>query len=286
MQDFTLGADPEFYLTNSNGKFVPGYKCSANYSLKNKDQLNIDGDQYYFEVRPKPSKCPMQLVKNIKKCLEDISTLEARNKCNWFANNTYRFSDNEERFTFGGHIHFGINIYNKMDILKVLDVFLGLPIVSIMDSKSVINRVNISHGLYGNLSCFRSYKDKRFEYRMLPTWLSSPALSELTLCLAKTVAFEYLNNKQIANISDKIHESNNLFDYYGSSESELRLYKRITKKYFINNIDKFILFPKYKKQLETIKTMINNNLSFETKLDMKETWDIKPKTFKVKDIWK
>ncbi len=59
--DFTLGADPEFCCLNSRDEIVHGY----DYGIPNCNDFGTDGNESTFELRPDPSKDPIEVVNNI-----------------------------------------------------------------------------------------------------------------------------------------------------------------------------------------------------------------------------
>lgn len=298
MKDYTIGADPEFYITDLKGQPLHpmDYSTANNLPSKQVYNLGLDGCQRMFEVRPKQSKSPRVVVQNIRNIFEDCSNPDLRNNCKWIANPlnpNSKYSDEGIDFQ-GGHIHFGFGKKffatrgtgaeeSYLSFCTFLDFALAYPASLVYDSKALRERFNSD--TYGSFSDFR-INSHGMEYRTLPTWLSSPHMALSILSLAKVVGYEYLNFEERCNkFAMKMSG-----DYYNSmGEHELPRFDVIRNKVdkeIWPFIEKTYLFNSYKKEIGILKYMIDNELTFNQNLDIRDTWEIETKYVKFKDIWR
>src|SRR6267154_5032104 len=179
--DFTIGADPEFTCVDQKNRVI-----SASDTVSEDDDFGVDGNGMTFEIRPKESTEPLQLVHNIhdifvRQVIKDNDFLKFR----WISDSWY------SGYPLGGHIHFGVGSrVNHENAVLRLDNYLGLPSLLIeTKSKGIRRRADG----YGRMGDYRD-QDWGFEYRPTSSWLTSPYVSAAILCLGKTVMYEMLNN--------------------------------------------------------------------------------------------
>lgn len=170
-----VGADPEFELVCCDGsieyadKIVSGGCSSA---------IGVDGAGEQVELRPAPGK-PHEVVKNLKGLFQEFNA-RYKNMALSVSGNVY---------PLGGHIHIGLGkpFSPPYSMLKVLDDFLGRPLIGLSGR---------ARGGYKNLSTWES-KDWGFEYRPLPAaYLLKPEICRIVLKIAQNVCDCFINKDQ------------------------------------------------------------------------------------------
>ncbi|MEF3302954.1 putative amidoligase domain-containing protein [Paenibacillus sp. GYB003] len=180
LPNFRMGADPEFLLTNADGKVVPASAYLPRQGRAGCDVVRIGGKVMYplAELRPRPSADPLQLVGHVRQALAAASRLIPDTPgVKWLAGGMPA-----KGFALGGHIHLsGVSL--RVPLLRALDNYLALPLVLIEDERSSARRPR-----YGIPGDFRRQPHGGFEYRTLPSWLVSPRVAKGALALAALVA--------------------------------------------------------------------------------------------------
>ena len=274
--DFTIGADPEFALSKVDGSLV-----SAGDVLTDPDNPNKfgkDGNGITFEIRPKESKNPLQVVNNIRKIfLTQIKEEPKFMEYKWHSGSYFKDCP------LGGHIHFGLN-NRQIDFTNAcntLSNYVGAASILIEKKAEGIGRRN--RGNYGGMTDHRA-QNWGFEWRTLSSWLSSPYIAAGILCLSKTVINEMVNNPSFRS-----------GDYVNNDDFCLMRSDTVRSKWptIWAEIEKMALYPTFKSHIDVIKTLIDNNLSWSPKSDLKDSWGIastyKPipvKMVSIEGIWK
>ena len=273
--DFTIGADPEFCcvdrgtLVNSN--------CFGNLE----SSFGSDGGGIAFEIRPKPSINPLEVVSDIHKIL-----LEQTIKYPEFLKFDWISGSYTHRQSMGGHIHFGItNSYNNCgyDCCNFLDAYVGISFLVVETMKEGYSRRCQGYGF------FRDCRSQNygFEYRMPASWLSSPYISAAFLCLAKTVVYEFINNENFSLYFLK-NESKIMDTILRHRDIDVLYLKN---KFLIiwSEITKMKLYQKYKIYIDIIYFLFKENLSWIPVMGMKESWgiykDFEKKKFAMDVVW-
>jgi hypothetical protein len=186
----TIGADPEFVLTDKEGVAVYGDTAFPNKWSK----LGSDGP--CAELRPNPSGDVEGLVRNIESLLTGP---EARNidKYNWIGGATYRHPAMNRRYSIGGHIHFGLpNIEGaakntkpllQKRVSRILDELVAIPLIRIDTPMPEERRGSLGYGRFEDVKTC-NYK---LEWRV-PSgiWLVHPDISNFVLGTSKAVVEE------------------------------------------------------------------------------------------------
>jgi hypothetical protein len=192
----TVGADPEFLVTNSNSccDNVDFLKSSGSYG-----SIGMDHGGSVGEFRPAPG-TPAQVTENIKKMFHVI-----KNNRNLGSRKIVAGGGQKYGHPIGGHIHFGGIIFgheyysstrqsnrgrirplsinmqnNEHKLIAMLDYYLGRRLKKVDGGAR-------SGSQYGRLSDVET-KPHGFEYRTPPSWLTDPYLTESTLALAHRIA--------------------------------------------------------------------------------------------------
>lgn len=172
-----IGADPEFILTNGANKIVSAANYFDGYL---QEQIGADAIRYkgkviypLVEIRPKPQPHPKLLLRQIKNLLLDATLYIHDHDLKWLAG-----AMPYQGIALGGHIHFsGVVVTPRL--LHLLDHCVAIVIACLEDPKG-----RGRYRFYGALGDYRRQPYGGFEYRTLPSWLISPALTKFALTLA------------------------------------------------------------------------------------------------------
>lgn len=249
--DFTIGADPEFCCVDGRTLIE-----SAAYT-NNQDPFGCDGNGVTFEVRPEPSKCPLEVVGNIhdifaRKCHSDKQFL----RFNWKAGSYYADCP------LGGHIHFGIsNRRIPFEIsARVLDNYVAAITLLIEHKNQGLRR----REAYGRMSDIRP-QDWGFEYRTCSSWITSPYVAAAVLCLSKTVMYEIANNPQFE--PKRFVEP---VDFNKMNvEKVLGLFPQMWK-----DITSMKLYQVYKPYIDLLYMLVTKKLTWFPNTNMKDAWGL------------
>lgn len=257
--DFTIGADPEFGCEHRRRIIAANDYVEDDESL----DFGTDGNNVTFELRPAPSKNPLQIVNNIRDIfVRQVIKEPEFLKFKWVSGSWHK------GYPLGGHVHFGLknNQIRHNAAVAFLDNYvgsLGLLLERKIDAK---RRRDDSYGHMGDMRV----QDWGFEYRAMSSWISSPYVAAAMLCLSKTVMYEAMNNSKFP-----WHQF-----VVGDDFSNVDRERLLTKFPQIwNDITKMNLYQTYKPYIDLIYFIINNNLTWLPKGDMKECWgvtDMKP----------
>ena len=177
LNHFKVGADPEFALIHESGKVVH----AENWGLQAGLCFGADNNGRLVELRPKPSRFVLLVVASMLQELRWLSR-SIPPASGWKAG-AWTGHDG-----LGGHIHFG----RKQEISVEAEVRALAKLCTILSASEMFS-IDEIHSRQGNTSYGNPLDMRRqrhgYEYRALPSWLSSPWLSYLTLVLAKLVVF-------------------------------------------------------------------------------------------------
>lgn len=252
--DFTIGADPELSCAVGNRIISAGDYASEDDNT----EFGVDGNGCTFELRPGPSKDPLDVVRNIhdifvRQVIEKPDFL----KFKWIAGGWWR------GYPMGGHVHFGLK--NTVIVPEVGVDFLDHYVGSI----SVLLEVR-STGLKRRQDGYGTIHDHRiqpwgFEYRPMSSWLTDPYIAAAMLCLSKTVMYEVVNNSKF-----EWHKYATRDDFAGMNRRRLLpLFPEIWA-----DITKMNLYQLYKPYLDLIYFLISNKRSWMPATGMKESWGV------------
>ena len=253
--DFTIGADPEFALLNSRGRVVPAEDW---VSEDEGTEFGADGNGTTFEVRPGPSKEPLEVVGNIHDIFVRTSLQEPDLlKFNWVAG-TWRGG-----YPLGGHVHFGLTERQiaHRSAVDFLDHYLGVVTLLLEIKKEGLKRREDGYGGMGDLR----EQTWGFEYRPMSSWLSTPYISAAVLCLSKTIMYEVMNNSKF-----EWHKFAVVEDF--SKMNQKRIFELFPKIWA--DITKMHLYQLYKPYIDLIYFLVTNKLTWLPATSMKESWGI------------
>jgi hypothetical protein len=275
--DFTIGADPEFMMLDAKGAAVrANYFCSEIRESASIHELGADGCGVTFECRPSPSPNPIQIVNNLHNifighCARHPKLLGYR----WLAG-SYQAGQ-----PLGGHIHFGVS--NRRIGAKtgshLLSQYVGAMSILVEDKEEGKIRRSTE---YGGMVDYR-VQSYGFEYRTPSSWLTSPYVSAAFLCLAKTVIWEAVNNRD-ARFNDYVVNSD--FKHMNADKVMAKLPA------IWADITKMHLYQKYKVYIDVLYYLATNKLKWYAKDGtMNTTWGLAdlssalPTDFALETIW-
>ena len=219
--------------------------------------------QFTYELRPSPSKNPIQIVNNIR----DIFIRQVLNKpafldFKWIAGSWHK------GYPFGGHVHFGLTSsqIRHSDAVEFLDHYVGACCLLIEKRSDARKRRSDSYGYMGDMRV----QDWGFEYRAMSSWLSTPYVAAAMLCLSKTVMYEVVNNSKF-----QWHK------FVVSSDFPTCNQDRLISQFpaIWSDITKMHLYQTYKPCIDLIYYIVKNRLTWLNSNDMKDCWaivDMKP----------
>jgi hypothetical protein len=174
INDFLVGADPEFALINHN------HLIRLNEATLNADPYvpwGLDHNGWVAEVHPKPEFSVRNLIHNLKVSFNDFAVVAPAAR--WRAG---AWLETPERpVTLGGHVHIDKSVCTPAYTAS-LDLFEHhLEALDILPAAECERR-RVLH--YGGFSDVRS-EHGHFEYRTFPSWLFSQRIAKICLTGAK-----------------------------------------------------------------------------------------------------
>ena len=179
---FLIGADPEFIVLDQ-GKLV-----NVAGALPHTGKLGWDHGGDVVEVRPDPNQLAIEVVRDLHRQLKRMPGAFANFKWRAGAFPEVARPNGGAGVALGGHVHLELPYSDAGRYLKALDLLTqNLEKLDLLPVAETTKRRN--GGNYGLYSSHRSAGGgKRFEYRTMPSWLYSKAVTLLALTGAKLVA--------------------------------------------------------------------------------------------------
>lgn len=251
--EFMIGTDAEF----------SAFKGREHISIESDDGENetgTDGNGISLELRCSPSKCPLKVLENIHTSF--VISLK-KNKhfydSHWVAGGYYR------SYPTGAHLHIGLtqNQINFGQLANILDNYLGSLSLALEDRKAGKLRRRAGYGRKGD---YRFAAHGGMEYRVLSSFLVSPQITAAILCLFKVICDSYVNQKDF------------VFRDFGFNSRDFQIVNREKVKEKFSeiwaDIQKMRLYKEYKDYINIIKYLIENDLSWLSSTNMKESWGL------------
>lgn len=258
--DYLLGTDPELvFIQQRTQRLVPASEYLSLRGPVGCDSQTIPGNEKVrplAELRPKPHADPALLVQEIRRCMEIMAAKVDDPGLAWRAG-----SCPVPGYGTGGHIHFsGKRLTGPL--LRALDNYLAIPVMLLEPSSEAAARRR-RHGYLGDVR----FKDHGgFEYRTLPSWLVSPAISRAILALAAWIANDYPELSR---------------DLFLDTELATAFY-RADKEPFYETIDLLLadLFKtpsasRFAPLVEPLLEMVYRRQTWNSRRDIKRTWGIR-----------
>lgn len=256
-----LGADPEFVLRKSNGKFILASTFFTKSGSVGCDQIWLKGDKTrkklpIVELRPIPSTEPRRLVRNIYARL-----LAANKKINDSDIQFLAGSHPLKGYPIGGHIHFSKINLNSF-FLRALDNYLALPLFILEDPSGFSRRPK-----YGFVGDYREQFHGGFEYRSLPSWLVSPKVTKGVVALAKLIASSYPKLRKIPLSRPSVQ-----YAYYNGDQTTIF---NVVQSLW-EDIEKQAMYDTYRSWLDPLKDSIFKQERWDETADIRSRWRIPP----------
>lgn len=306
--NFSIGSDPEFILLdeNSNPKSSIGILENKNslFSIKNK----IYYDNVLAETNIEPSFSKSDFIKNVRLSLKNLinlikpfkisnSSFDKFPTCELGHKDSFEFGCESEHCAYsleridlenfkkstsrfaGGHIHIGTNINgqeNKIMLIRMLDLFLGIPLILIDNSKNCKER-RFYFGKFGR------YRKTSYgvEYRTPSNlWLLSPDTVDLVYDIVKFVV-DFVEEKKHFNFWKINYDKLNSNEFWnnGGDPAECHECFGYDLNHLRNSFDKKILLSSHElvdiinsHLPDDVLNKINNLL--DKKIKIEECWNI------------
>ncbi len=250
-----LGVDVEFEELSSFEEYIP---TSTTISGGLDDEIGRDGAGDQIELRPRPSKKPSELIREIKRLLNQINDVPL----SWVG----------DRFPLGAHVHIGlpVELKNKANY-QILSQFLDELI-----GKYVLDLSGRARGRYKVLTAWES-KPWGFEYRSMPSYVfATPRLAYLILKLIKRGIQDFIRKGEIELSGD-----------WGDWLRYLSVKEVLELKSFLDNQDKVhFLINKNWKVKESLRLGFYDDWSYEVKKFVEDLFLKKEKIFLKHKIYK
>lgn len=295
--DFKIGSDPELRFEGIKARTVVPFE----------GEFGADGpDSQIGELRPKPHFCPIDHSNYVEAIMKGGFKSYSR-----LQNRAWLAGSMQEGKALGGHIHFGSNCDEHLDLkLTALDKLLA-PVVLMLENEET-SKQRRNNTEYGKLASHggvfkeanRGYKTRHngskplghpgFEYRPLASWLVSKNVANGVLSLAKVIAFQAHNKSLHRHLWVQLKFVPFTPKFYSS-------YAACDKKYFAPMIPtiyrivrSFKLYPQYARYIDYLFQLIQQGRTWEEKLDLKTRWNIIPQVKQTKkasgligleDVW-
>lgn len=225
-------------------------------------QIGTDGG--LFELRPDYGNTPLEHIENIEYLL---GRMELDRRYEIFAG-TCHFGN-----AIGGHIHIGMSgISNNMAVAdmimnpppehirlaRFLSYYAGLPLRTIEDPIDLYVRGWEFHSGYGRWAGF-GYKTYGIEWRMPASWMVSKEIATSALCLTYVVASEFKNNPENLEMRQAQYQ---------------QLVKSRNVDSIIKKVERFKIYPLYKKEIEPLFQMITNHQIWPKNDNIMNNWEV------------
>lgn len=259
--EITIGCDPEYGLIKAGRLITPSEVISSSTT-----EFGIDGSGRVAELRPPYSSTPAGLTANIARVLiEGLMRYPSLTQYKLKAGGT---AVDEP---IGGHIHFGHPLLKKPDkarmVGEALDKTVAVLVLMVEDQEEALNRrIGSGYGAIGN----GNYRDQPWgmEYRVLPSWLTTPAECEAVLSLSYIVASEFEDNSIMEEAC-----SLPAYDTQAFREGD-----KAALMYWIPEIVGFIKklpkYEQYKESMLPLFRLIKNQQLWSCDKSMIDTWNL------------
>lgn len=263
-QEAMLGADPEFILRNEQGKAVFANRFLDKDGPVGCDAIVLPSFRKIYplaELRPEPSKDIGQLIVNLRRTMQLATRRIADEKLEWLAGGMP-----VKGFPLGGHIHFS-GVWLNSELLRVMDNYLALQLILLEDATTGRRKPK-----YGFLGDFRRKRYGGFEYRVLPSWMVSPAVAKGVFALAKLIADHYTQLP-----SRPLNEPSFQEAYYEGDKSRIRpLIPGLW-----GDLMRLPGYRMYEKYLTPLKALLLKQEGWDEQSDIRRRWKIGP--FRIKE---
>jgi hypothetical protein len=254
-----LGSDPEFLLLSRQGKVVSASRFLEREGPVGCDAIVLSGHRVILplaELRPQPSVDPRQLARNLHRTMQLAARAIPDESLAWLSGGMPL-----RGFPLGGHIHFS-RCWLNGHLLRALDNYLALPLMQIEGDTTRQRRPR-----YGFLGDFRPQPHGGFEYRTLPSWLISPAVTRGVLALAALIAEHYWSLQRRPLMDGDMQA----YYYRGDKQKVREVIARLWE-----DLEKLPGYSRDASCLDPLKAMIFRMEPWNELADFRQTWKIAP----------
>ena len=218
---FCVGADPEFTLMHAavvkrEGIVPNAYIHARTLGMSTCEPFGADMSGRQAEVRAHPSRFVLEVVASLVDTLRWMNEMYSVGNCYWNASAMLHTDG------VGGHIHIGRKRPDLQEATTSLDTLTRVMIKEgiCVDSAGALLRAKTNYGHYGDV---RPQKHG-YEYRTMPTWLTSPYTAYLTLTWAKLAVLHGLTISPADFKTNKGYTMlRNLLRMYASRDDDARI---------------------------------------------------------------
>lgn len=183
---FSLGLDVELILFDSEQKrIIPAIKYLPKGGPAGCDAIRIQGRIVYplMELRPVPAAKPRRLIAHLQAAMRMAAhyITEKHSSMNTAPLQWLGGSQPRGTFPLGGHIHVS-GIPLTADLVRALDTYVAIPL-SVIEGRIGSLRRRPRYGTFGDVREHQHGGMGGFEYRTLPSFIMSPALTLEVLTL-------------------------------------------------------------------------------------------------------
>ncbi|OCT14220.1 hypothetical protein A8709_25645 [Paenibacillus pectinilyticus] len=254
-----LGCDPEFLLMNPQGKVVFADRFLMRSGAVGCDAIVLSGHRVILplaELRPQPSVEPLQLAKHVRRTMGLAARKIHDESLAWLSGGMP-----VKGYPLGGHIHFS-RCWMNSHLLRALDAYLALPLVMIEDESTRSRRPR-----YGFLGDFRKKSHGGFEYRTLPSWLTTPEITKGVFTLAALIVNNYWQLPR-----QPLQEPDIQAAYYHGDK--FRLQEEVAKLW--KDLEMLKGYEVHKADLERLRLRIATGEPWNEMADIRIAWKIAP----------
>lgn len=256
-----LGADPEFILVNEQQRVV-----SATEYLLESDSMYVGIDALWYrnklihpivELRPPPETDPNRLFASLYRLLKETATAITDKRLRWLAGGMP-----VRGIALGGHLHIsGVQLTPR--VLRILDAALAIPFAAAADQNGA-GRLR----KFGGLGDYRRQFHGGFEYRTLPSWLVSPALTKAAIACCYIAV---LNNKELA---IQLKSADWLDDAYAGEDREQLHAKALDMLQLLSKLASNTPEYKLEKAIAPLQHAIRQRKTWNEQDDIRKRWSL------------
>lgn len=234
MNNFMVGSDPEFCFVDPN--YTNQKIAASHFGMRPALAMGADQNQRLVELRPAPAVSVVEHVAGILSALRWMVRIYPTCIPYQWKAGAYHAGDG-----LGGHVHFGRKRNTRDDEVEGLD---GLArtfrILNVFPNDEWRRRSNGDerHQIYGAYGDYRK-QAHGYEYRTLPSWLTSPTLAFAVITASKLVVLDPSVTKHWAAKSTPTQALQNLINlcklYAGRDDDALILYDILLKKRLLSH---------------------------------------------------
>ncbi len=254
-----LGSDPEFLLRSPQGKVVSASRFLEREGRVGCDGIVLRGHRVILplaELRPQPSAEPRELARNLRRTMRLAARRIHDESLAWLSGGMPL-----KGFPLGGHIHFS-RCWLNVHLLRALDNYLALPLMLIEGETTRCRRPR-----YGYLGDFRKQPHGGFEYRTLPSWLESPAVTRGVFALAALIAGQYWTLSSQPLLSAAVQA----IYYRGDKEQARGIVRGLW-----DEMAALEAYSRYAQDLESLRERVLRMEPWNELADFRKAWEIPP----------